>query len=37
MAGLAGKMKDLLGGDVEAAIMKFQNFEHLEAEGRKDE
>ena len=37
MAGLAGKMKDLLGGDVEAAIMKFQNFEHLEAGGRKDE
>jgi hypothetical protein len=37
MAGLAGKMKDLLGSDVEAAIMKFQNFEHLEAEGRKDE
>jgi hypothetical protein len=37
IAGLAGKMKDLLGGDVEAAIMKFQNFEHLEAEGRKDE
>jgi len=34
---LAGKMKDLLGGDVEASIMKFQNFEHLEAEGRKDE
>ena len=37
MAGLAGKMKDLLGGHVEAAIMKFQNFEHLEAKGRKDE
>ena len=37
MAGLAGKMKDILGGDVEAAIMKFQNFEHLEAKGRKDE
>ena len=37
MAGMAGKMKDLLGGDVEAAIMKFQNFEHLEAKGRKDE
>lgn len=37
IAGLAGKMKDLLGSDIEAASMKFQNFEHLEAEGRKDE
>lgn len=37
MAGLAGQMKDLLGDDVEAAIMKFQSFEHLEAKGRKDE
>ena len=37
IAGLAGKMKDFLGSDVEAAIMKFQNFEHLEARGRKDE
>lgn len=37
IAGMAGKMKDLLGGEVEASIMKFQNFEHLEAKGRKDE
>ncbi len=29
-------MKDALGGDIEAAILKFQNFEHLEARGRKD-
>jgi hypothetical protein len=37
IAGFVGKMKDLLGDDVEAAILKFQNFEHLEAEGRKEE
>jgi hypothetical protein len=37
IAGLVGKMKDSLGGDIEAAILKFQNFEHLEAQGRKDE
>lgn len=37
IAGLVGKMKDSLGGDIEAAILKFQNFEHLEAKGRKDE
>jgi hypothetical protein len=36
IAGLVGKMKDSLGGDIEAAILKFQNFEHLEAKGRKD-
>jgi hypothetical protein len=35
IAGLVGKMKDSLGGDIEAAILKFQNFEHLEAKGRK--
>ena len=27
----------LLNGELEAAILKFQNFEHLEAEGRKNE
>jgi hypothetical protein len=35
IAGLVGQMKDSLGGDIEAAILKFQNFEHLEARGRK--
>ena len=35
IAGLAGEMKDSLGGAIEAAILKFQNFEHLEARGRK--
>jgi hypothetical protein len=37
IAGLVGKMKDSLGGDIEAAILKYQNFEHLEARGRKEE
>lgn len=37
IAGFAGQMKDLLGNGVQAAITKFPNFEHLEAEGRKDE
>jgi hypothetical protein len=35
IAGIAGRMKDALGGNIEAAILKFQNFEHLEAKGRK--
>jgi hypothetical protein len=34
IAGIVGQLKDRLGGDIEAAIMKFQNFEHLEARGR---
>ena len=29
-----GKLKDLLGNEVESAIAKFPNFEHLEAKGR---
>ena len=37
IAGIAGRMKDALGGNIEAAILKFQNFEHLEARGRKEE
>ena len=35
IAGIVGRMKDALGGDIEAAILEFQNFEHLEAKGRK--
>ena len=34
ITGIVGQLKDRLGGDIEAAIMKFQNFEHLEARGR---
>ena len=37
IAGFVGEWKDRLGGQVEAAIMRFSNFEHLEAKGRKDE
>lgn len=35
MAALVGKLKDLLGGNIDAPITKFPNFEHLEAEGQK--
>jgi hypothetical protein len=34
IAGLVGKMKDLLGGDITAPITNFPDFEHLEARGR---
>jgi hypothetical protein len=34
LAGLAGQFKDLFGDNVESAIAKFPNFEHLEARGR---
>jgi hypothetical protein len=37
LAGLVGKMKDLFGGDFQAPITQFQDFEHLEAEGRRHE
>jgi hypothetical protein len=38
MAGFVGGMKDFLGGEeVQSEITKFPNFEHLEAEGRRDE
>lgn len=38
MAGLAGQMKDLFGDDqITAEITDYPDFEHLEAEGRKDE
>lgn len=35
IAGLAGKMKDLVGPELQAAIFAFPDFEHLEAKGRK--
>jgi hypothetical protein len=34
MAALVGQMKDLLGGNIEAPITQFPNFEHLEAKGQ---
>ncbi|MEI8196690.1 MAG: hypothetical protein WCI73_12400, partial [Phycisphaerae bacterium] len=37
IAAYAGRMKDLVGPKLEAAIMQFPDFEHLEAEGRKRE
>jgi hypothetical protein len=38
MAGFVGSMKDARGGkDVQAEITNFPNYEHLEAEGRRDE
>ena len=35
MAALVGKLKDMFGGNIDAPITKFPNFEHLEAEGQK--
>ena len=35
IAGLVGQMKDLIGGDFDAPITKFPDFEHLEAKGRR--
>jgi hypothetical protein len=35
LAGLVGQLKDLLGGDFQAPIKDFPDFEHLEAKGRK--
>jgi hypothetical protein len=35
MAALVGQLKDLFGGNVDAPIAKFPNFEHLEAKGQK--
>lgn len=38
MAGIVGQMKDMFGDDeITAEITDYPNFEHLEAEGRKDE
>ena len=34
MAALVGRLKDMFGGNFDAAITKFPNFEHLEAEGQ---
>jgi len=30
-----GQLKDMFGGDFQAPITQFKNFEHLEAKGRK--
>jgi len=35
MAGLVGQLKDEFGGDFEAPITDYPDFEHLEAKGRK--
>lgn len=38
MAGFVGNVKDAMGGkDVQSEITNFPNYEHLEAEGRRDE
>ncbi len=37
MAALVGQLKVLLGGNIDAPITKFPNFEHLEADGQKPE
>ena len=38
VAGIVGNMKDALGGkDMQAEITNYPNYEHLEAEGRRDE
>lgn len=37
VAGFAGRLKDMLGEGVQAEIAKFPNFEHLEADARRDE
>ena len=31
---MVGKLKDMFGGDFQAPIAKFPDFEHLEARGR---
>jgi len=37
MAAVAGQMKDKIGDRVKGAIFGYPNFEHLEAEGRREE
>ena len=37
MTGLVGQLKDMFGGDFDAPIAQFPDFEHLEARGRKQE
>lgn len=36
IAGFVGKLKDMFGDDIEAPILKFSNFEHLEADCAKN-
>ncbi|MGO9114995.1 MAG: hypothetical protein ACLP9L_37770 [Thermoguttaceae bacterium] len=36
IAGIVGQFKDQIGGDFAAPITEFPNFEHLEADGRKE-
>lgn len=36
IAGLGGQLKDAFPGELDAPIMRFPNFEHLEARGRKE-
>jgi hypothetical protein len=33
MAALVGRLKDMFGGDFQAPITQFPDFEHLEARG----
>jgi len=35
MAAIIGQMKDMFGGDIEAPVTKYPDFEHLEAKGRR--
>ena len=37
IAGLVGQYKDKIGGIIAAPITEYPNFEHLEADGRKEE
>ena len=37
IAGMAGRLKDAFGDQMEAAIFEFGDFEHLEAKGRQSE
>ena len=35
MAAMVGRFKDLLGGDLQAPITEFPDYEHLEARGQR--
>ncbi len=37
IAGFVGQLKDRFGGQIEAAITRYPNYEHLEAKGRAGE
>jgi hypothetical protein len=37
IAALVGQYKDRMGGNIVAPITEYPNFEHLEADGRKEE